>query len=269
MAKKRNLKDLDQETMDFIDSKMNNGVDERYGDTNYGNCSKALDYKINLKCKNKKQKEYHKLIKEKEVVFCSGEPGSGKSYVALATALELLKSDNNYKKLVIVVPIVQAESEVGFLKGTLEEKLAPYTECHIYNMEKILTSSGNNGKEVVRNLIKCGLIEFRCVSFMRGCTISDSILFVSEGQNLSKSAFKTILTRIGENSKYIFDGDISQIDERDIKKGKVECGLKYAVDKLKDLEDVGTIEFGREDIVRNPIITKILDNWDAPSDTPF
>lgn len=262
MARKKNLKDLDQETLDLIEMKMNNGTDERYSSTEYTNCSKALDFKVNLKCKNKKQKEYHELIKNKEIVFCSGEPGTGKSYVALATALELLKGDNPYRKLIIVVPTVQADNEIGYLKGTLEEKLAPFTECHIYNMEQIINNGGSCGKDIVKKLMKCGLVEFRCVSFMRGCTIDNAILFVSEGQNLPKSAFKTILTRIGYNSKYIFDGDISQIDDKEIKRGKKECGLQYAIEKLNGLDNIGVVEFGREDIVRNPIISTILDNWD-------
>lgn len=262
MAKKRNLKDLDQETMDFIDSKMNNGVDERYGDTNYGNCSKALDYKINLKCKNKKQKEYHKLIKEKEVVFCSGEPGSGKSYVALATALELLKADNNYKKLVIVVPTVEAGNmNLGYLKGSKEEKILPYLEADFYTIEKILNTCGNNGKIVLNNLLKSELITGEPIGYMRGKTLDNSIVLITEAENFSKQELFLILSRIGENSKYIINGDVKQMDRKDIRNSGNECGLEYAIRTLSEIPQIGSIHFTKEDIVRNPLIGVIMDKW--------
>ena len=101
-----------------------------------------------------------------------------------------------------------------------------------------------------------------CVSFLRGLTIDNAVVLIEESQNLPKSAFKTLLTRIGDNSKYIFDGDLDQIDNKDIKKGASDCGLKYAIDKLSDLEDVGSMQFTKDEIVRNPIISKILDRWD-------
>lgn len=260
MGKKRNLRDLDEFDKEFIESKMNNGLDDRANNA-YINCSKALNFKINLKCKNKSQKELHTLIKNNEITFCAGAAGTGKSYVALATALELLKGDNGFKKIIIVVPTVQSDLEIGFLKGTIEDKIMPYAQAHLYTLEKILNNNGNNGKEVVKELLKCNLIEIMCVSFLRGLTIDNSIVIIEESQNLPKSAFKTLLTRIGDYSKYIFDGDLDQIDNKDIKKSKNECGLKYAINTLNDMDEIGVMEFTKNDIVRNPIITKILDKW--------
>ena len=262
MGRKKNLKGLDEADLELINSKMAYGAEDR-GESSYTNCSKALNYKIYLKCKNQSQKLLHNLIKSKEVTFCAGAAGTGKSYVALATALELLKDDNAYKKIIIVVPTVQSDLEIGFLKGTIEEKIMPYAQAHIYTMEKILNAAGNNGKEVVKELQKCGLLEIMCVSFLRGLTIDNAVVLIEESQNLPKSAFKTLLTRIGDNSKYIFDGDLDQIDNKDIKKGASDCGLKYAIDKLSDLEDVGSMQFTKDEIVRNPIISKILDRWDG------
>ena len=131
MSRKKNLKGLDEADLELINSKMAYGAEDR-GENSYTNCSKALNYKINLKCKNQSQKLLHNLIKSKEVTFCAGSAGTGKSYVSLATALELLKGDNAYKKIIIVVPTVQSDLEIGFLKGTIEEKIMPYAQAHIY-----------------------------------------------------------------------------------------------------------------------------------------
>ena len=262
MAKKKNLKGIDEADLELIDAKMNSGVTNDYSSYGGTNCSKILSYKVNLKCKNSKQKDLHLAIKNNEVTFVAGSAGTGKSYVTLAMALELLKGENGYKKIIIVVPTVQSDLEIGYLKGTIEEKIMPYAQAHLYTMEKILNESGNFGKQLVKDLQKCGLVEVICVSFLRGLTIDNSIVIVEESQNLPKSAFKTLLTRIGNNSKYIFDGDLDQIDNKNIRKGSEQCGLKYAIEKLSDLEETAVVEFTQDEIVRNPLISKILEKWD-------
>lgn len=270
MAKKKNLKDLDAETMDYIDDKMNNGVEERYV-SNTVSCqmNKALDYKITLKCKNKKQKEYHNLIKKNTITLCSGEAGTGKSYVALATALELLKDPKMpFNKILIIVPTVEAGNmSIGYLKGTLEEKIAQYCYPSICTMEKIIDQSVGNGKEKVKELKKSNLLEFAPLSFQRGLTHSNTIVLLEEAENLNKQELFLLLSRIGENSKYIILGDSKQLDRKDIRNSKQKCGLDYAIEKLDGLEDVGIIHFGKEDIVRHPLISKIMDRWfDIPSE---
>jgi phosphate starvation-inducible PhoH-like protein len=264
MAKKKNLGNtLTAEEEYYINEKMKNGFDDRYN-TPYINCNKALNYKLNVKCKNQKQKEYYKLIKDKEVVFCSGSAGSGKSYLALGAALELLKDPNTpFNKILVVVQPLQSEIEIGFLKGDLTQKLEPYIMAHSYTMEKILAHSGNiNPKEILSNLRKCNMLEFGCISFLRGFTIDNTIVICEESQGLPKSGFKTLLTRIGENSKYIFNGDFEQCDNKEIRKNKDMEGLKYVINKFKETPEIGTCEFGLEDIVRNPLIGKILEKWD-------
>lgn len=264
MARKNNLKGLDAETMDFIDSKMNNGVDERYTDATYNNCSKALNYKINLKCKNLKQKEYHNLIKEHEIVFCFGSAGSGKSYISLATALELLKENSLYKKIIIIVPTCEASTylSIGLLPGTYNEKISPYLEADTYTMEKILNLSGNiDSKKIVQNMVKCELIDYQLVNFARGKTFDNSIILINEAENYSKDEMLLLLTRIGENVKVVISGDQKQLDRKDIKKTNEKCGLMHAINSLQHLNEVGVIEFNNTDIVRNPIISKILESW--------
>lgn len=264
MGKKKNLTDgLTNEEIEYIDSKKNNfGINK---DVNFTDYSKIMEYKISVKCKNEKQKLLCKNIDEKEIIFSCGAAGSGKSYISLGMALKLLKSnDNSFKKIIIVIPTVQSDLEIGFLPGTVDEKLQYNAEPSLYTMEKILRDSGNIGaKQIISNLIKYGIIEIRCVSFMRGFTIDNSIVVIEESQQFPKSAFKTLLSRIGDNSKYIFNGDIEQVDNKNIKNGKEECGLKYAMHKLIDIEEIACIEFNRDEIVRNKLISKILDKWDS------
>jgi phosphate starvation-inducible PhoH-like protein len=254
MGKKKNLSGITKEDLDIIDSALKNTYATNKNGSGGGN---LLGYKVDLKCKNEKQKLHYKTIKEKEVVLISGSAGTGKSYVGFAAALELLKDpENKYKELLIVVPTIQSDIELGFLKGSLEEKIAPFTDAHTYTMAKII------GKHNVDKLILNKKIIFNVVSFMRGKTIDNTIVIIEEAQNLPKSAMKTLLTRIGENSKYIISGDYEQCDNKEIKKGKEDNGLKYVINKLSKLDEIGVVEYTNEEIVRNPLITKILNELD-------
>lgn len=223
-----------------------------------------LNFKLNVKCKTKKQKEFLNSILTKEISFVIGIAGTGKSYISIYGALQLLKDlSNGYEKIIFIYPVeLSKEDNLGFLKGTLDQKIQPYTEADIYTMEKIIDASGKNGKEVVQKLISQGMIEFKSASFLRGCSIDNSLVLVSECQNFSKDTFLKILTRIGTNSRYIFSGDSGQLDAQSIKSGKNIMGLKYAIEKLCDLPEFGFIEFGLEDVIRNDIIVKILKRWD-------
>lgn len=222
-----------------------------------------LNFKLNVKCKTKKQKEFLNSIFTKEVSIVLGPAGTGKSYISIYGALQLLKDPSNgYKKIIFIYPIeLSKEENLGALPGTVQEKIQPYTEADIYTMEKIIDASGKNGKEVVQKLISLGIIEFRPPSFLRGCGIDNSLVLVSECQNFSKDTFLKILTRIGSNSRYIFSGDIQQKDAQSIKSGRNIVGIQYAMEKLNDLPEFGIVEFGLEDILRNDLIVKILKRW--------
>ena len=264
MSKKKNFKGLEENDLLIINEKMNGQFQDEKMQVQYNNYEKALDYKINLKCKNQTQKELHNLIKEKDIIFAIGSPGSGKSFVSLADALYLLKSDNLYKKIIIMVPTCESSSylSIGFLPGTYEDKIAPYLEADSYTMEKILSLSGNQcPKDIVKTLIKLGLIEFQLVNFARGKSFDNAILLISEAENYSKDEMLLLLTRIGDNVKVIVSGDQNQLDRKDIKKSKERCGLMYAVEKMKYMDEVGVVEFTDSDIVRNKLITKIIECW--------
>jgi phosphate starvation-inducible PhoH-like protein len=229
--------------------------------------SKKYNYKVSIKCKNKKQKEFLNLLKDddKSICFGIGAAGSGKSYISLAYALDTLKDENTpYKKIICFVPTCEAGAmSVGFLKGTLEEKIEPYLEADTYTMMKILEKSGNSSsKQIIDNLIKNNIINYELVNFARGKTYDDAILLINESENYSKEEMLLLLTRIGENSKVIISGDLQQLDRKDIKKKEKECGLKYAVNKLISLDEFGMVEFTVDDIVRNPLITKIINLWE-------
>lgn len=222
-----------------------------------------LKFKIKSVCKNSKQKDLVKCIQDHEISFALGIAGSGKSFVSLMTALRLLKDPGNpYQKIVLVYPVeLNSEENLGFLKGTLEEKLEPYSEVDLYTIEKIINESGQNGKEITRKLRETGQIEIRTAAFLRGATLDNSIVIVSEAQNFSKETFLKILTRIGTDSKYIFNADEDQVDATSIKRGRAVSGLQWATKRLAELPEVGICRFGPGDVVRNPVIEKIIALW--------
>lgn len=258
MAKKKRLTEsLDDEELAYVTSKMNPEKEE-YKTTS----SRLLNFKLKLKCKNQRQKELHNLIKEKQIIFCQGSAGTGKSYIAGETALDLLKA-GCYRRIIICCPNVESSSmPLGLLPGTVDEKMQPYMDAIEFTLIKILDDSGNfNSKEIVTNLLKNDMIIEEAASFLRGKTFDDSIIIVDESENFSKQEMLLILTRIGRNSKMVFLGDNQQVDRRDIKKSGEKCGLDYAFDTLQGIDDIGFLEFNDEDIVRNPIITDILKKW--------
>ena len=151
---------------------------------------------------------------------------------------------------------------LGLLPGTVDEKLQPFLDAIEFTIEKILDDSGNfNSKDILVNLLKNDIVIEEAASFLRGKTFDDSIIIVDESENFNKQEMLLILTRIGRNSKMVFLGDNMQIDRKDIKKSGEKCGLDYAFDVLKDVDDIGFLVFTEEDIVRNPIITEILKKW--------
>ena len=219
-----------------------------------------------IKCKNKKQKEFLNILKDENNTICFGigSAGSGKSYISLSYALQALKEPSTpYKKIICLVPTCEAGNlNIGFLKGTLEEKISPYLDADSYTMEKILNNSGCYcGKQIVESLIRQNVIDYQLVNFARGKNYDNALILINEAENYSKEEMLLILTRIGENSRIIITGDLEQLDRKDIKKNNTSCGLEYALEKLKTLDEVASVEFKPEDIVRNPIITKIIENW--------
>ena len=262
MGRKKNLKGIDESDIELIESKMGYSINDRT--INFISPLKSFDYKVVIKCKNKKQKDFLNILKDesKTICFGIGSAGSGKSYISLSYALQALKDESTpYKKIICLVPTCQAGAmSLGFLKGTLEEKVQPFIEADSYTMEKILSNSGNySGKQLIEGLIRNDVINYDVVNFARGKTYDNSLILINEAENYSKEEMLLLLTRIGENSKIIISGDIEQMDRKDLK--TTQCGMTYALEKLKDMDEVDCVEFHNEDIVRNPIISKIIDRW--------
>ena len=217
---------------------------------------------IKKKQKNKflttHQEDYYNLLRNNQITICSGPAGVGKSYIAMKAAVDLLMDPNNgYEKLVIVRPAVEAEEKLGSLPGNLEEKLDPYIFPSYYLLNKII------GKESREKLKESEIIEVFALAYMRGMNIDNTILIFEESQNSSPNQMKLLLTRIGFNSKFFISGDIEQTDRY---RDKKQSGLYDAIQKFKGVPDVGVFEFGDEDVVRNPLITKILKRYDENRD---
>ena len=200
------------------------------------------------------QKIYYQTLCDSEITICTGPAGVGKSYVAMSAAVQLLLDESNsYEKIIIVRPAVEAEEKLGALPGNLEEKLDPYIFPSYYLLNKII------GKEAREKLKEHDIIEVFALAYMRGMNIDNSILIFEEAQNSTPSQMKLLLTRIGFNSKFFISGDIEQTDRY---KDKTQSGLYDAMSKFTDLDEVGTFDFGTEDIIRNPIISKILKKYE-------
>lgn len=202
-----------------------------------------------IKCKNQRQKEFLNSIDSHEVTICNGLAGSGKTYVALYYALKALEK-GQCEKIVLVKSVTTLDQEdIGFLPGDIAEKMSPFLFSYTGNIDKLI------GEDWRKRLFKENKIQVQPLAFIRGINIDNAICIIDECQNLYLDAFKSIITRIGENSKYIILGDTQQIDRHD----KQNSILQKILDLFKDSDLVGTVEFKDEDCVRNPIIPKILD----------
>jgi phosphate starvation-inducible PhoH-like protein len=206
-----------------------------------------------FKTKTDNQNLFCELIDNKEIIVCSGPAGVGKSMLSVAKALELLKAPKNeFYKIIIATPAVEADENLGFLPGTAEEKLLPYIFSTLYLFEKMI------GKDRVKNLRENDYLQILPLAFIRGMNIDNSILIAEEFQNATPRQVKTILTRIGHHSKFIISGDLEQSDRYS---NKEKCGLYDAMTRLQDIDEIGIFRFDEKDIVRNKVIGKILDKY--------
>lgn len=193
------------------------------------------------------QAEYVNLLQTHDMVFCTGSAGSGKTYLAVAEALRLILTHKK-SKLIITRPVVEAGESLGFLPGDLEDKIDPYLRPLRDAMETILPP------ESVRRLFEAGIVEVAPLAYMRGRTLNNAVVILDEAQNTTSAQMKMFLTRMGENTKVFVTGDPSQID---LPK-KLESGLMHSISILYKIEDIGFMELTAEDVVRNPLVKKIV-----------
>lgn len=215
--------------------------------------NKVLTTRYRLKCRNDKQKEFAKLITEKDVVIAYGSSGTGKTFISIARAIELLQNTSTkFDKIVVCKPLVEVGPGMGFLPGDEREKLTPIIASVIDIFDKIL----GVGKRM--QLEEKGILVVQPIGFLRGKTLDNAIVIVDEAQNMSPIECKTVLTRIGSNSKMVISGDLDQSDRF---KNVRDSGLYDIATRHRNIEEFGFIEFNKEDVVRNPLITKILSNY--------
>lgn len=267
MAKKKNLKEsISELEMEFIEKKMKGDSALNYL-TSEGLCTKlkTLSYKLDVKCKNQKQKTFLKHLQNLDIKLniCDAPAGVGKSLLALTAGLYHLKN-GNISKIIVIVPTVEASeaTKIGLLPGSIEDKIKPFQMATICTLEKILKLSGNIGyKEIVGQLINSGLIEFELLSYARGKTFDDAFIIIDEAENLSKRETLLLIGRMGEgNTKIVLLGDQAQCDRKGIRDLN-DSGLVHAKEKLSEVDGVAIDEFTNEDIVRNTFITKIFEKW--------
>ncbi len=198
------------------------------------------------------QRRYVEAIKNNDVVFGVGPAGTGKTYLAMAVALSHLK-DQRVNKIILTRPAVEAGEKLGFLPGSIAEKVDPYLRPlydALYDMVDY---------DKVMYMLERNIIEIAPLAFMRGRTLNDSFIILDEAQNATKEQMKMFLTRIGFGSKVVITGDITQID---LPK-KEHSGLVEALRVLDGVEGIGFVWFSQEDVVRHPIVARIIEAYES------
>jgi len=204
-----------------------------------------------IKPQNYAQYAYLKLLEDKTIIFSMGSAGSGKTYLAVSYAINLLKL-KKISKIIITRPIVEAGENLGFLPGEIKEKVDPYL-IPIYDaLNDIL------GAETTQKYIEKQIVEIAPLAYMRGRTLNDAFIILDEAQNSTSTQMKMFLTRLGYNAKMVVTGDETQIDLKD----KVKSGIIHASKILKSIDEIGIIKFTSKDVVRNPLVSKIIEAYD-------
>ena len=223
----------------------------------------AIDYRVNLKCKNAKQKELVKSIYENDIIFVEGVFGVGKTFVINSVALEMLKEPNNgIDKIMCIVPTVEVGTmHLGSLPGDLSQKLENHCINEMDAFTKILKKSENSNPDlIIEKLIKEEKIVVRPISFLRGASIENSFICVSEAEEFTKEELFLIISRF-ESGKMVISGDPLQASRSQVRNGN--SGLLHAMEKLTDINGVGTVKFTEDDIVRNDILYDIYKKWNS------
>ncbi len=197
------------------------------------------------------QKHYVQAIAENDIVFGIGPAGTGKTYLAVAMAVKILKNQE-VSRIIITRPAVEAGEKLGFLPGDLQEKINPYLRPIYDSLNDVL------GIEAVNKYLERGVIEIAPLAYMRGRTLDDAFIILDEAQNTTREQMKMLLTRIGFNSRAVITGDVTQIDlPRDSQSGLVE-----AIRILRNIDEIKVFNLSEADIVRHRLVQKIIEAYD-------
>ena len=200
--------------------------------------------------KSKKQKEYVRALKTNQIVMSLGPAGTGKTYLAVAVALTMLL-EKKVERIILSRPAVEAGERLGFLPGDMKDKIDPYLRPLYDSLYDLLDYNK------IQKKIESGEIEIAPLAFMRGRTLKNSFAILDEAQNATKTQVKMFLTRIGENSKLVVNGDPSQIDLPN----KKQSGLIESQTILKGIKEISIINFDHQDVIRHPLVTKIVEAY--------
>tara|TARA_Y100000590_G_scaffold141136_1_gene161950 strand:- start:118 stop:1122 length:1005 start_codon:yes stop_codon:yes gene_type:complete len=197
--------------------------------------------------RSEKQSEYIKALKENDIIMCLGPAGTGKSFLAVSVAVTLLM-EKKIDRVILSRPAVEAGEKLGFLPGDMKEKVDPYLRPLYDALYELF------GADKIDKKIESGEIEIAPLAFMRGRTLKNCFAILDEAQNATETQIKMFLTRIGENSKLVVNGDPSQIDLIN----KNQSGLIKSKGILKDINEIKIVEFDHNDVVRHPLVSKII-----------
>ncbi|MGJ3241694.1 MAG: PhoH family protein [Opitutales bacterium] len=203
------------------------------------------------------QKRYLKFILKNDIVFGAGPAGTGKTYLAMAAAMNAL-AEGQVERIILTRPAVEAGEALGFLPGDLEEKILPYLRPlydAMYDMA---------GKEETHRMMERGLIEIAPLAYMRGRTLNNAYILLDEAQNTTPEQMMMFLTRLGENGRMIVTGDITQVD---LPRSR-NSGLKQAVHILSQVEGIKVFYFDDGDVVRHPLVQRIIHAYERYNDVP-
>ena len=205
--------------------------------------------------RSEKQSDYIKALKENDIVLSLGPAGTGKSFLAVSVAVTLLM-EKKIERVILSRPAVEAGEKLGFLPGDMKEKVDPYLRPLYDALYELF------GADKIDKKIESGEIEIAPLAFMRGRTLKNSFAILDEAQNATETQIKMFLTRIGENSKLVVNGDPSQVDLIN----KSHSGLLKSKNILKDLDEIKIIEFDHTDVVRHPLVSKIIKAYQKKAD---
>ncbi|MBQ2710853.1 MAG: PhoH family protein [Clostridia bacterium] len=256
--------DLAMRVVDKLKNFIYNGDNIDIGRVNYlCDCAKAdkleeIDQLLNdvvaitsrgkpIKSKTVGQKKYVDLMKKNTITFGVGPAGTGKTYLAVALAVNAFKA-KQVEKIILTRPAVEAGEKLGFLPGDLQEKVNPYLRPLYDALQEML------GIETYSKMMERGTIEIAPLAYMRGRTLNNAYVILDEAQNTTKEQIKMFLTRLGEGSRMVITGDLTQVD---LPRGHTS-GLRHAIKILKDIEDIGIIKLSERDVVRHPLVQKIV-----------
>ena len=200
--------------------------------------------------RGKNQRSYIENIRHLDINFGIGPAGTGKTYLAVALAVDSLLNET-VDRIILVRPAVEAGEELGFLPGDLSQKVDPYLRPLYDALYEML------GIEKTEKLLTKGVVEIAPLAYMRGRTLNNSFIIVDESQNTTKEQMKMVLTRMGFGSQLVINGDITQID---LPK-QIKSGLSHAIEVLKETDGVGFTYFSSQDVVRHPLVKKIIDAY--------